>query len=1040
MLMHVAGAFSLPANTLYYVNVSLQNTQTTATGNYLQVMIPFNALAYTSYEASNLQNIEFSYSNNGTVADTWLEGNGLNETKATSLSSSANIIYWVKLNPSIAASSTAADVLTIDFMSTATNLFNGKTVGVAPQLYCASGCPQTSYAQYDNGANVFPAYQDFAGTLAANTLPTGWTNLSCSAPVFQVDNGLSIEPPGSCRSSYYYSAYGEAPNAIIETLASSQNFTKGLVGGLATSGIRDHITGWGFGSGLFSQNSSVISGIVNGTVSAPTSSFTVYGVYLFPNSVAAGAFYPCGNSVGCTAANVGKLVDYLHGNSSTVPNALTFGWEENVGAAPIDIYWFRSRTAPPDNVMPTATFGALTTAGLVLSVSPSPVNYGDTATFTATALSTDSLTMYVNGVEVASGTGSVKYSESDYAIGTYNITVKDTTAATSATKYLDVVAAIVVSVPQIPATAYETTVQKIDYELNVSPDATKVTLDANNAAYNAIAATPNVAAWYNYTYPVPLQQSNDTAYTFNATVDIPTIPGNFVANTLVQSELWNFIPSVSASAANIIEGSNETIYLNVSNLKSLDTATANSADVGVGNQTVSFYVASTFHYYAKLYSFINSNYALTMPTVGSPVTVSYKVPLSLAYNGVTVWRNSTGSFSTYLPSVVNCNVAGSANAISWTFWNATSPTTAWPSNVLFTGSFTVKNQLYSSNTIVGTDAGLSSTATANNYMTCLYPSWSQFRTSGSFQYSAVTAPTKANYYLQNLLTSSTVTDLKLYIYNATTPILYEVAVENVSSAQYMGALVQELLFDANTNSTLLVDEFYTQPGSGTYTYLQNQATYKWGAYNTTTGALLALTNYMVAAPCSSTACPFVIPVGNFSVNLIQSVLKNFQYSCSTSAAPSNSMTVSCSFLSLNGTQYNTSLSVENNTYNATTNLVCQKYLMTASGSSTCTAKYANVTYYTYQFKAFVRNGWYTLVQGSFGSRPTAFGADGVFLALLAILMLFFMFVTRNPTVSIVLVAAGMTAMAFVGALTLGAAGIGFMWISAGVLIFVLNRR
>lgn len=1025
MLMHIAGAFSLPANTLYYVNVSVQNTQTTATGNYLQVMIPFNALAYSSYEASNLQNIEFSYSNNGTVADTWLEGNGLNESKATSLSSSANIIYWVRLNPSIAASSTAADVLTIDFMSTGTDLFNGNTVGASPLLYCTSGCPGTSYGSVDNGKNVFVDYWNFSGT----SLPTGWFIINSLSVTTTVDNGVKTS-----GGSGYAPGYGVVSPAIPANIIADSYMGAAKAGGY----------GLLLGFGTASTDTDVQDGYA-AWQSAPWMIFTDSG-----GSAGSG----CSGGSSSYAQSVVTLDWYSTGNEDVLQNyqpqttctSTTFSTSQITQVAIVensgeDVYWnwIRTRNPPPDGVMPTATFGALQTTGLALLVSPNPVNYGDTSTFTATTQAADSLSLYVNGVLVASGTGSVKYSESDYAIGTYNITVKDTTAGTSTTKYLDVVSATVVAT-SITANAYETTTQKIGYELNVSPDATKVTLDANNAAYNAIAATTNVAAWYNYTYPVPLQQNNDTAYTFNATVDIPTIPGNFVANTLVQSELWNFIPSVSASAANIIEGSNETIYLNVSNLKSLDTATANSADVGVGNQTVSFYVASTFHYYAKLYSFINSNYALSMPTVGSPVTVSYKVPLSLAYNGVTVWRNSTGTFGTYLPSVVNCNVAGSANAISWTFWNATSPTTAWPSNVLFTGSFTVKNQLYSSNTIVGTNAGLSATATANNYMTCLYPSWSQFRTGGSFQYSAVTAPTKANYYLQNLLTSSTVTDLKLYIYNATTPILYEVAVENVSSAQYMGALVQELLFDANTNSTLLVDEFHTQPGSGTYTYLQNQATYKWGAYNTTTGALLALTNYMVAAPCSSTACPFVIPVGNFSVNLIQSVLKNFQYSCSTSAAPSNSMTVSCSFLSLNGTQYNTSLSVENNTYNATTNLVCQKYLMTASGSSTCTAKYANVTYYTYQFKAFVRNGWYTLVQGSFGSRPTAFGADGVFLALLAILMLFFMFVTRNPTVSIALVAAGMTAMNFIGALTLGAAGIGFMWISAGVLIFVLNRR
>ena len=73
---NLAGAFTLPANTLHWLNISIQNAQTVATGNGLQVMISFNASHYSAYEASNLQNIEFSY-NNGTIAEYCKALNGI---------------------------------------------------------------------------------------------------------------------------------------------------------------------------------------------------------------------------------------------------------------------------------------------------------------------------------------------------------------------------------------------------------------------------------------------------------------------------------------------------------------------------------------------------------------------------------------------------------------------------------------------------------------------------------------------------------------------------------------------------------------------------------------------------------------------------------------------------------------------------------------------------------------------------------------------------------------------------------------------------
>ena len=145
-----------------------------------------------------------------------------------------------------------------------------------------------------------------------------------------------------------------------------------------------------------------------------------------------------------------------------------------------------------------------------------------------------------------------------------------------------------------------------------------------------------------------------------------------------------------------------------------------------------------------------------------------------------VWRNSTVTFGSYLPSLINCN-STSDKAINWTFYNATQPSQLWTANVLLQGSFIIRNQLYTSNTINGTNAGFTTTATSNKYYTCIYPNFASFISGGSFKYSSVGA-TNATFYLQKLSTSNKSTTEKLYLYNISSPILYEVAVENVTSA------------------------------------------------------------------------------------------------------------------------------------------------------------------------------------------------------------------------------------------------------------------
>ena len=84
--------------------------------------------------------------------------------------------------------------------------------------------------------------------------------------------------------------------------------------------------------------------------------------------------------------------------------------------------------------------------------------------------------------------------------------------------------------------------------------------------------------------------------------------------------------------------------------------------------------------------------------------------------------------------------------------------------------------------------------------------------------------------------------------------------------------------------------------------------------------------------------------------------------------------------------------------------------------------------------------WYALSQGTFGTKPLAFGIDAVFIALLLVLAMVMAFMTKNPTVGILAGDIGFTVATFIGLLNAPLVAIGFMWLSSAVLMYILNRR
>ncbi|MGC8533886.1 MAG: DUF2341 domain-containing protein, partial [Candidatus Parvarchaeum sp.] len=148
--------------------LTITNSQTTATPFPFQQMVNITSSdpgwAYISQDFG--QNVEFFYAN-GTIIPSWLESY-----------TSTHAIWWVKIG-SIPASSSIK--IYMGFASTSTNVFNTVNVGEAPQL-------SPTYGEYDDGANVFNFYDNFAGT----TINSEWTQVIPSGTTITQNNGITI--------------------------------------------------------------------------------------------------------------------------------------------------------------------------------------------------------------------------------------------------------------------------------------------------------------------------------------------------------------------------------------------------------------------------------------------------------------------------------------------------------------------------------------------------------------------------------------------------------------------------------------------------------------------------------------------------------------------------------------------------------------------------------------------------------------------------------------------------------------------------------
>jgi Divergent InlB B-repeat domain len=360
----------VPSGVLGYVPIAMHNSGPTnlAKGTQWKVLVDWSA--YSSHLASDLGNVVF-FGGSGNIWDSWNEN--------ASSSSVTNGLVWTLSQVSLASGSTYT--IYMGFYPTSTNNYSPTgSWGEAPTL-------SPTYAQYDNGALVFPAgYWDFAGS----SLPSGWTG---SGEV--VSNGLTV--PGE-RSYAYTTATTYGLNASL-ALDMYGNITEPSPAGVyscagyvqqdggTTCGVasgRD-LAAWALNSGhqpvdAFGMSALTGAGLqyVDGADTYGIQTYTI----MWPSasqvsfSSGYGAYY---NTAGGQVPNVNLAIGA----------ASSFNDNYNQGLGPFN--WMRLRVDGGE--FDTSTFGSFTTiftlttsAGTGGTVSPSTEGWGSGASVYLQAL------------------------------------------------------------------------------------------------------------------------------------------------------------------------------------------------------------------------------------------------------------------------------------------------------------------------------------------------------------------------------------------------------------------------------------------------------------------------------------------------------------------------------------------------------------------------------------------------------------------------------------------------------------------------------
>jgi len=303
--------------------ITITNNQADPTPSPFQQLLNLNLSSILS-SSSQLLNLQFCLDVNcNTPLYAWIE----------SYNSNLSSVYiWVLLPTSIPANSSITIYMFVR------NSVQYPYTGIAPNL-------TSTYAQYDNGENVFTFYDNFAGT-SLNT--NKWK--ANSYGYYSVNNGLTVKPAqATCSAS---------PGEIISIETFGVNTVFDFYGTPAFAGG----TGWGYGSYGYNPGDAgciTLYGDIVGDADSGTSNVYVYtgtssshnatqtsftqteGIYtIIQTSSEVIAMFNYSSSVS-TTSNIGS-------NSYPVGFYVGNGMSEDA-----TILWARIRALPPNAIMPS---------------------------------------------------------------------------------------------------------------------------------------------------------------------------------------------------------------------------------------------------------------------------------------------------------------------------------------------------------------------------------------------------------------------------------------------------------------------------------------------------------------------------------------------------------------------------------------------------------------------------------------------------------------------------------------------------------------
>ena len=310
-----------------FYTITITNSQTDPTPSPFQQLLQLDLSSILS-SFSQLLNLQFCLDVNcNTPLYAWIENYNSN------LSS---VYIWINLPTSIPANSS----ITIYMFVRNSNQY--PYTGIAPQL-------TSTYAQYDNGENVFLFYDNFAGT-SLNT--NKWASYTSSTTI-TVNNGLTIQSSGSLTyggiitlSSFPTNTIFDAYLSSFTVQSSSYNSAHGI--GVLT-GTSNTSNGYEYTSWNNSNpNGGTISygSLTNGLTSFvagpnfPTSNSIISGYWLATGNEAFGVNYSFVSTTNNSVSNTGR--NYYVLGAFNASQSATSIW-----------YWARVRALPPNNVMPS---------------------------------------------------------------------------------------------------------------------------------------------------------------------------------------------------------------------------------------------------------------------------------------------------------------------------------------------------------------------------------------------------------------------------------------------------------------------------------------------------------------------------------------------------------------------------------------------------------------------------------------------------------------------------------------------------------------